>query len=383
MIKSADRLEHVGEYFFSQKLREIQALRQQGIDVINLGVGSPDMMPPKVVIDAVQLCSKQEDSHGYQSYTGLPELRQAISSFYKRNYQVALDPSNQILPMMGSKEAIMHISMTYLNKADQVLIPALGYPTYTSVTKLLECDPIFYPLQEDKNWEPDWQFFESLDWRRIKLIWLNYPHMPTGAKGTREIFEKFVQLAKKNEVLVCHDNPYSFVLNQNPLSIFNIDGAKEVAIELNSLSKTFNMAGWRVGWVSGSADVISNILKVKSNMDSGMFKPIQYGAIAALNAYNSCLDENNLEYAFRQKLAFQILELCKANFEAEQSGMFVWGRIKDTGAVFSDSLLKETGVFLTPGFIFGDQGKHFIRISLCVTQERLKEAIQRLKKYLI
>ncbi|MEQ8240253.1 MAG: aminotransferase class I/II-fold pyridoxal phosphate-dependent enzyme [Cyclobacteriaceae bacterium] len=380
MIEAADRLTHVGEYFFSRKLKEIDILRQQGVDVINLGVGSPDLMPPELAIKAIEVASKGTENHGYQSYVGLPELRNAIASFYNRKYQIELDFKSEILPMMGSKEAIMHVSLAYLNQNDKVLIPSLGYPTYTSVTKLVGAQPIYYPLMEDNNWEPDWNFFESLNWKGIKLLWLNYPHMPTGATGSIEVMTRLVELAKKYDVLLCHDNPYSFILNEKPLSIFSVAGAKEVAIELNSLSKTFNMAGWRVGWVCGHADFLANILKVKSNMDSGMFKPVQLGAIEALNTSEEWFLANNIEYKDRQKLAFQLMTLIKATFSHQQAGMFVWGKISEDAASFSEKLLEETGVFMTPGIIFGEPGRFYIRISLCIKQERLKEAISRIEE---
>jgi len=382
MIEAADRLKHVGEYFFSRKLKEIDILRQQGVDVINLGVGSPDLMPPEFAIKSIEISVKGTENHGYQSYVGLPELRKAIASFYKSKYQVDLEFESEILPMMGSKEAIMHISMAYLNPNDRVLIPSLGYPTYTSVTRLVGAEPIYYPLVEHNNWEPDWDFFENLNWKGIKLLWLNYPHMPTGETGSIGVMMRLVELAKRHDVLLCHDNPYSFILNEKPLSIFNVSGAKEVAVELNSLSKTFNMAGWRVGWVCGHAGILSNILRVKSNMDSGMFKPVQLGAIEALNTSDEWLVRNNLEYKERQKLAFHLMALIKGTFNHQQAGMFVWGKIKEDATSFSDKLLNQTGVFMTPGVIFGESGKFYIRISLCVKQERLKEAISRIEENL-
>ena len=379
IIQPSDRLNTAEEYYFSKKLKEIAALNQSGERVINLGIGSPDLMPHERVITRLSNTIVEPDVHGYQPYQGLPELKSAIAAFTGKQFKVHLD-QDEVLPLIGSKEGIMHISLSYLNPGDKVLIPALGYPTYTSVTRLAGGEPVYFPLKESEGWSPDWGFLESLDYSSIKLLWLNYPHMPTGTRGSVRTFERFVRLAHEKGFLICHDNPYSFILNEQPLSIFSVDGAKNVSIELNSLSKTFNMAGWRIGWVSGMKNYLEPILRVKSNIDSGMFKPLQLAAIEALNLDDSWLIELNEVYSRRKKLVYSLLEKLSCNYSRDQSGLFVWARVPgDNGESFSDRILKESKVFITPGFIFGDSGKAFIRISLCSSVEKLEEAIDRIR----
>ncbi len=378
IIQASDRLNTAEEYYFSRKLKEIARLNEDGERVINLGIGSPDLMPNEKVITRLSNSIVLPDVHGYQPYQGIPELKEAIASFTGRNLDVNLE-TDEILPLIGSKEGIMHISWSYLNPGDKVLIPALGYPTYSSVTKLAGGVPVYFPLKEADGWSPDWDFLENLDYTDIKLLWLNYPHMPTGSRGTVDIFERFLTLAKKKGFLICHDNPYSFILNDQPLSILAIEGAKEVSIELNSLSKTFNMAGWRIGWVSGKKSYLDPILKVKSNMDSGMFKPLQLAAIEALNLDDSWLIELNRVYSRRKKLIHTFLDKLGCMYFGDQSGLFVWAKVPGSnGVAFSDQILADNRVFVTPGFIFGETGKAYIRISLCSPEGKLEEAIQRI-----
>ncbi len=379
-MQTADRLGQVQEYYFSKKLREIAALRTAGKPVLNLGIGSPDLSPPQEVIDEL-LSVAPGDVHQYQSYQGIPELRLAIAGFYQRHYGVRLDEKSGILPLMGSKEGITHISLAFLNKGDQVLIPELGYPTYTSVTKMVEAVPICFPLKEELSWEPDWDFLEAQDYSRIKLIWINYPHMPTGVRGSREIMARFVKLAKEKNVLLVNDNPYSFILNDQPASLLAIPGAEEVALELNSLSKTFNMAGWRIGWLCGNPELVSQVLRIKSNMDSGMFKPLQLAAVKALNLEADWFEQLNEVYRHRRKLACEILEKLGCTWEDEQSGLFVWARVKQQHVdELVDWLLYEKDLFITPGHIFGERGQQYLRISLCVNEDMYREALKRLEQ---
>lgn len=381
-VSTATRLESVKEYYFSKKLREVAGLVQAGKSVLNMGIGSPDLPPHPSVVEALQAGMAHPRAHMYQSYQGLPELREAIAHFYKRNYEVVLDPSSEVLPLMGSKEGIMHISMAFLNKGDEVLIPNPGYPTYSAVTQLVEATPVFYDLTAENNWQPDFDALEALDTSKIKLMWLNYPHMPTGANVDHATFEKLIQWAAKEEVLLINDNPYSFILNDDPQSILSLPGAKDVAMELNSLSKSFNMAGWRVGMLSGNVENIQAVLKVKSNMDSGMFYGIQQGAIAALNAPNSWFEELNATYKKRRKLVEELATLMDATFDPNSVGMFVWAKLNDTTIAaedFIDQILYEKDIFITPGTIFGTQGEGYIRFSLCVTEEQITNAINRIK----
>ena len=380
MIQTAKRLDIVEEYYFSSKLREVRQLASEGKPIINMGIGSPDLRPSQAVIDAVTLAMQEENAHQYQSYQGLPELRKGMADFYKSNYGVALNPNTEILPLMGSKEGIMHISLAFLNEGDHVLIPNPGYPTYTSVTNLVGAVPVYYDLKEANNWEPDFEALEKLDLSKVKLMWLGYPHMPTGARGNLELFAKLVAFAKKHNILLINDNPYSFVLNDNPMSLLQVEGAKDVALELNSLSKTFNMAGWRVGMVLGNADCIDAVLKVKSNMDSGMFFGIQKGAIEALKSDKSWFDSMNAVYKIRRVLTEQLAEKLGCEVYAAGVGLFVWAKLPagiTSAEKFIDEILYEKSIFITPGTIFGSNGEGYIRFALCVKEEKIQEAIDR------
>jgi len=379
MIKSAKRLDTVQEYYFSKKLREVRELAAAGKPIINMGIGSPDLQPPTKVIDAIQQSFNDADAHKYQSYQGLPALRSAISAFYKQKFNVATDPANEILPLMGSKEGIMHISMAFLNEGDQVLIPNPGYPTYTSVTKLLGAEPVFYELEEATNWQPNIEALEALDLSKVKIMWVNYPHMPTGTNALKETFEKLVAFGKKHQILLVNDNPYSFILNDKPLSILQVEGAKDIALELNSLSKTFNMAGWRVGMVLGNKKYINEILKVKSNMDSGMFYGIQKGAIEALHLSDDWFENQNKVYEERRNLVFQLADKLECAYDENSTGLFVWAKIPKgkTSEEVTDAILYEKDIFITPGTVFGSQGEGYIRFSLCVSKEVINNAISR------
>jgi len=382
MIATANRLASVQEYYFSRKLREVAQMVQEGHPVINLGIGSPDLPPHPEVVKALSDAMVHPRANMYQSYQGLPELRSAITDFYQNQYQVALDPNTEVLPLMGSKEGIMHISMAFLNKGDQVLFPNPGYPTYASVTKLVEAEPILYNLTAASHWQPDFEALEALDTSRVKIMWINYPHMPTGAEAQLETFDRLITWAKARKILLVNDNPYSFVLTQKPQSILSRPGAMEVAIELNSLSKSFNMAGWRVGMLSGKAALIQAVLKVKSNMDSGMFFGIQQGAIAALKADASWFESLNTIYRKRRKLVEKLATKLGAEFDSESVGLFVWAKLPK-GSVdaetFIDNILHKQHIFITPGTIFGTQGDGYIRFSLCVPETTIEEAINRIE----
>lgn len=381
MIEAANRLNTVEEYYFSKKLREVNILIASGKPIINLGIGSPDMQPPQKVVDALKAGFSNPNAHKYQSYQGLPELREAMAGFYKEHFHVHLSPSTEILPLMGSKEGIMHISMAYLNVGDEVLIPNPGYPTYQSVTNLVGAVPVFYELDEDNNWMPDFEALSKLDLSRVKLMWVNYPHMPTGAQPSKFLFEELVAFGKKHSILIVNDNPYSFVLNDNPRSILEVDGAKAVCLELNSLSKTFNMAGWRVGMVVGDSKHINNVLKVKSNMDSGMFFGIQKGAIEALKCSNMWFVTLNSVYKQRRDLVWQLAEALNCTYDKNATGLFVWAKLPRfvKSEEFIDLILKNNHIFITPGTIFGSKGEGYIRFSLCASNEVLEEAIARVK----
>ena len=381
-VSTAIRLESVKEYYFSKKLREVAGLIQAGKPVLNMGIGSPDLPPHPSVVEALQGAMAHPRANMYQSYQGLPELREAIALFYNRHYSVSLDPSSEILPLMGSKEGIMHISMAFLNKGDQVLIPNPGYPTYSAVTQLVEATPVFYNLSKTNNWQPDLKALEGLDTSKIKLMWLNYPHMPTGAKADRASLKQLIQWAAKEDILLINDNPYSFILNDEPHSILSLPGAKAVAMELNSMSKSFNMAGWRVGMLSGNAENIQAVLKVKSNMDSGMFYGVQQGAIAALNAPDSWFAELNNTYKKRRELIEELATLMNTTFDPNSVGMFVWAKLNDPSIAaekFIDQILYEKDIFIAPGTIFGSQGEGYIRFSLCVNEDQIRTAINRMK----
>ena len=390
MIKTSKRLDGIGEYYFSQKLREIDELNRQGKNVINLGIGSPDLPPHPDVIRVLQEESARPNVHAYQSYKGSPVLRKAIADWYQRWYGVGLNPDTEILPLIGSKEGIMHICMTYLDEGDGVLVPNPGYPTYRSAVKLAGGDCIDYTLNGENGWLPDFEELERLveigrrrsDGGPIKLMWVNYPHMPTGKLPDRGLFEKLVAFGKKHAILICHDNPYSFILNDEPMSLLGVPGAKDVVIELNSLSKSQNMAGWRVGVLSGAKERIEEVLRFKSNMDSGMFLPVQLAAAKALSLGKDWYDSVNAVYRERRKKVFELLEILDCGFSKEQVGMFVWAKIPagyKTGFELSDRVLHGANVFITPGGIFGSEGDGYIRVSLCSTAEKLQESIDRVK----
>ena len=380
MITTAKRLDTVQEYYFSHKLRQVRQLMAEGKPIINMGIGSPDLAPARNVIKAIQNAMDDDKAHEYQSYQGLPEMRQGMANFYKERFGVMLDWNLEILPLMGSKEGIMHISMAFLNEGDEVLIPNPGYPTYESVTNLVQAKAVWYDLKAENNWEPDFESLEQQDLSKVKLMWVNYPNMPTGANGNKALLEKLVAFAKKHQILLINDNPYSFVLNDSPISILEIEGAKDVALELNSLSKTFNMAGWRVGMVSGNAEFIDAILKVKSNMDSGMFYGIQKGAVEALKLGKEWFNAQNEIYKKRRDLIFELADKLGCEYDKEGVGMFVWAKLpkgSTSAEIFIDEILLEKHIFITPGTIFGSNGEGYIRFSLCVKEEKIIEAIGR------
>lgn len=394
-MTTAKRLEGIGEYYFSQKLREIDELNKQGRNVINLGIGSPDLPPHPEVIRVLQEESARPNVHGYQSYKGSPVLRKAIADWYRRWYGVELNPDTEILPLIGSKEGIMHICMTYLDPGDGVLVPNPGYPTYRSAVKLAGGNCIDYSLTAEGGWYPDFEELERLvrervphgtittePMSRIKLMWVNYPQMPTGKVPDRGLFERLVAFGKKHDILICADNPYSFILNDSPMSLLSIPGAKDVVIELNSLSKSQNMAGWRVGVLSAARERIDEVLRFKSNMDSGMFLPVQLAAAKALSLGKDWYDSVNAVYRERRGKAFELLELLKCTFSGDQAGMFVWAKIPGSyqdGFALSDRVLYDCGVFITPGGIFGPAGQGYVRVSLCTPVARFQESIDRIK----
>ena len=381
MIERASRINHIEEYYFSKKLKEVFSMEKQGKPIINMGIGSPDIPPDREVINALKKSLSHPKASMYQSYQGLPELRKAISNFYKNNYNVTVDYSSEVLPLMGSKEGIMHISMAFLNKGDQVLIPNPGYPTYSSVTKILEAKPLFYDLVEENNWQPDWKYLESIDSNKIKLMWLNYPNMPTGAKTDINTLDRLIDWAKSRKIILVNDNPYSFILNDNPISILSRKGAFEVCLELNSLSKTFNMAGWRVGMLLGNKNYIKDVVKIKSNMDSGMFYGIQIGAIASLNLKKDWFKSLNEIYFKRREKVFELAKKLNTSFDKNISGLFVWAKLNEdvkSSEKFIDKILYKHNIFITPGSIFGSNGDRFIRLSLCVEEKIIEEAINRL-----
>ncbi len=377
---TANRLNSVQEYYFSKKLREVRELMAQGKPIINMGIGSPDLAPSPEVLTTLRDSITDAGAHQYQSYQGLPELRAAIAEFYQQKFGVSLDPAHGVLPLMGSKEGIMHISMAFLNVGDEVLLPNPGYPTYGSVTKLVEAVPRTYDLSEENGWFPDLEALSKEDLSKVKLMWVSYPHMPTGATATMEQLRSLVEFAKANNILLVNDNPYSFVLSSNPTSILSIEGALDCTLELNSLSKTFNMAGWRVGMVLGNAENINAVLKVKSNMDSGMFYGIQKGAIAALQSGPEWFAELDKVYAKRRKLMFQLVEKLGCEYSEDAVGMFVWCKLPEgapSSEEFVDEVLYDKNIFIAPGTIFGSNGEGYIRFSLCVKEEKIKEAIER------
>ena len=385
IVKPADRTGNVQEYYFSQKLAQIDKMRREGSDVINLGIGSPDQPPSENTVSALIAEAKKSDSHGYQSYTGIPALRKAFSEWYKKYFHVNLNPDNEILLLMGSKEGIMHISMAFVNPGDEVLVPDPGYPTYSSVTYLVGGIVRKYDLSEESGWLPDLESLEKSDLSKVKLMWVNYPHMPTGVKGSMDLFEKLVAFSKRHGILLCNDNPYSFILNNDYKSLLSVDGAKETVLELNSLSKSHNMAGWRIGMVAGHSDYIKSVLKVKSNMDSGMFLAMQMAAVEALNNHESWYTAVNTVYIRRRKIVEEIMDLLNCRYDKTQVGLFVWGRIPEDipdCESYIEEMLMKTLVFITPGFIFGGNGERYIRISLCATEEKLNEAKNRILRFM-
>lgn len=386
MITTAQRLEGIGEYYFSKKLREIDELNKQGQHVINLGIGSPDLPPHPDVIKVLQEESGKPNVHAYQNYKGSPVLRKAMSDWYGEYYRVPLNPDTEILPLIGSKEGIMHICMTYLNDGDEVLVPNPGYPTYRSAVKLAGGVCVDYDLKEETNWEPD---FDALDKvvkqsGKIKMMWINYPEMPVGKLPSTGLFEKIVAFGKKHDILICHDNPYSFILNEHPASLLQVAGAKDCCIELNSLSKSHNMAGWRVGMIMGAKERIDEILRFKSNMDSGMFLPLQLAAAKALSLDKSWYKQVNEVYRKRREKVFALLDFLDCQYDTGQAGMFVWAKVPagyETGYALSDEVLQNAFVFITPGGIFGSAGDGYVRVSLCSTEEKITESLNRIKAF--
>lgn len=383
-IKPAERLNSVSEYYFSKKLKEVAEMNAKGMNVISLGIGSPDLPPSPETIDTLSQSALAANAHGYMPYVGLPELRKAFADWYQKWFKVELNPANEIQPLIGSKEGILHISMAFLNPGDGVLVPNPGYPTYSSVSNLVQAKVHTYDLDENNNWQPDFEALEQMDLSNVKLMWVNYPNMPTGAPASKELLEKLVAFGKKHGIVICNDNPYSFILNDNYLSILQIEGAKDICIELNSMSKSHNMPGWRMGMLASNAQFIEWVLKVKSNIDSGQFKPMQLAAIAALNNSAEWHLKMNVElYRHRRELAEEIMTTLGCTFDPKQVGMFLWGKIpasyKNSGEL-ADKVLYDAKVFITPGFIFGNKGEQYIRISLCANDTMLAEALKRVKE---
>lgn len=387
IIQKADRLNTIKEYYFVRKLEEIARLNKEGKNVINFGIGSPDLAPSPETIQSLITTASRQEGHGYQPYRGIPELREKIASWYKRTYQVSLDPAKEILPLMGSKEGILHLSMAFLNPGDEALVPNPGYPTYTSLTTLIGAKVRYYDLKESTGWYPDFQALRNEDLSKVKLMWLNYPHMPTGAEVKTEVLENLVAFAKEKKILLCYDNPYSLVLNKKaPLSLLQIEGAKDVCVELNSLSKSHNMAGWRIGMMLGKEEYLNAALTVKSNIDSGMFQGLQQAAIKALENSDEWHNERNKIYSERREWAYKILDLLGFEYSTDQVGMFLWAKPKDSSTIsdipsYVDKILQSVFIFFTPGEIFGTNGKGYLRVSLCVSLEKIKEAYQRLKNF--
>lgn len=383
IIETAQRTRQTSEYYFSVKLAEVRKLVAEGHDVINLGIGNPDMMPSEQTLTALAEAALKPQAHGYQPYVGTVSFRNAIAEYYQRTYGVTLNPSSEILPLIGSKEGITHISLTFLDPGDEVLVPELGYPAYRAVSQMVGAAVKEYPLQEESGWQPNWEVMEELVTPRTKIMWLNYPHMPTGAPATEELFEAAVAFAKKHKVLLCHDNPYSLVLNKKePISLLSVTGAKDVAIELNSMSKSHNMAGWRLGWLAGAKPYIDAVLTIKSNVDSGMFWALQEAAVAALGNSQEWHDDRNAVYQGRLEASEAFLNAVGCTWDKKQEGMFLWGKLPDSvesAEKLVNNLLTEKHVFIAPGFIFGPKGQRYIRLSLCMPKERIWEAVERLK----
>lgn len=382
-VNTAARMGEVTEYYFSRKLKEIAKRNGEGADIINLGIGSPDLPPPPAVIEALQQSLSLPKIHQYQSYIGIPSLREAMANWYLQHFSVALNPASEILPLIGSKEGIMHISMAFLGAGDAVLVPDPGYPTYSAAAQLSGATILKYQLSAANNWLPDLQKLGEQNLDKVKIMWVNYPHMPSGAAASSAFFSELIDFARQHQILLCNDNPYSFILNDERLSLLSIPGAKEVAMELNSLSKSHHMAGWRIGMLSGAAENISAVLRFKSNMDSGMFKGLQTAAVQALNTPMSWHDTQNAIYQKRKEVAITIIEKLKCSFNPKQVGMFLWGEVSNKwkdGYALSDYLLDQANVFITPGGIFGNQGNKYIRISLCSDVQRLEDALERIDK---
>lgn len=381
-IRPANRLSSVSEYYFSKKLREVAEMNAQGKNVLSLGVGSPDMPPSNEAIETLCAEAHKPNVHGYQSYVGIPELRQGFADWYKKWYEVTLNPNSEILPLIGSKEGVLHITLAFVNPGESVLVPNPGYPTYMSASKICEANVISYNLDEDNNWEPDFEALEKMELSDVKLMWTNYPNMPTGASASVKLFEKLVAFGKKHNIVICNDNPYSFILNDEKLSILSIEGAKDICIELNSMSKSHNMAGWRMAMLASNEQFVKWVLDVKSNVDSGMFRPMMVAATKALQASREWHNEMNSIYKKRREKAFEIMDILECKYDKNQVGMFVWGKIPDkwnSEVELTDKLLYENHVFITPGFIFGDKGKGYVRISLCANENTLQEVILRIK----
>lgn len=382
-ITPARRVATIKEYYFSRKLREVAALNARGLDIISLGIGGPDTPPAQEVIDTLTEAANVSSNHSYQPYVGIPQLREAFAGWYATHYGVTLDPTTEIQPLIGSKEGILHISLAFLNPGDGVLVPNPGYPTYTSVSRLAEAEIFPYDLTGENGWKPDFDALERLPLDRIKLMWVNYPHMPTGTPADAELFRQLVDFGRRHNIVIAHDNPYSFILNPTPQSMLQIPGAKEIVVEMNSLSKSHNMAGWRVAMLASNPQFIEWILKVKSNIDSGQFKPVMLAAVKALQAPQKWYDDLNALYTSRRHVAEQIMTELGCTFDPAQRGLFLWGRIPDSepgSEALADRVLRESRVFITPGFIFGSNGDRYIRISLCATEERMTEALQRIRQ---
>ena len=382
-IEPAQRVSMVKEYYFSKKLKEVARLNAEGRDIISLGIGGPDRPPHARVVDTLCEYAHRSDTHGYQPYVGPVELRQAYADWYRRWYGVELNPANEIQPLIGSKEGILHITLAFVNPGDGVLVPNPGYPTYTSVSRLAGAEIFTYNLKEENAWYPDFDELESMPLDRIKLMWVNYPNMPTGAPATHELYEKIVDFGRRHNILIVNDNPYSFILNDNPISMLSVEGAKDVVIEMNSLSKSHNMAGWRMAMLASNAQFVEWVLKVKSNIDSGQFRPAMLAAVEALKCDSDWFDELNAVYARRRRVAERIMDALGCAFDPRQRGLFLWGKIPDaaeSSEKFADNILYNARVFITPGFIFGSNGERFIRISLCATEEKMEEALTRIKQ---
>ena len=380
-IQPANRLNSVSEYYFSAKLREVGEMNAAGKNVINLGIGNPDLPPSEQTIAALAAEAQKPNTHGYQSYVGIPELRNGFAQWYKKWYDVELNPATEIQPLIGSKEGILHITLAFVNPGDSVLVPNPGYPTYTSASRICEANIVSYDLDENNNWEPDFDALEQMDLSSVKLMWVNYPNMPTGANASIELYEKLVAFGKKHSIVICNDNPYSFILNDEKLSILSVEGAKDICIEMNSMSKSHNMAGWRMAMLATNAEFVQWILKVKSNVDSGMFRPMMVAAVAALQNSEEWHAEMNKVYTRRRVLACKIMDALDCVYDIKQVGMFLWAKIpdryKDSGEL-ADEILYGKNVFITPGFIFGDKGNRYVRISLCCPEPMLEEALSRI-----